>query len=195
VEAGFPARSRANDFAVNHRPRIWTIGHSTRRIGEFIDLLRANGIRAIADIRAFPASRRHPQFNGPALAAALAEAGVAYEHFPELGGRRRPRPDSRNTRWRHDAFRGYADYMETPEFAAGAGRLADLARREPTAAMCAEALWWKCHRAVLSDWLKWKGWAVLHIDARGRAEEHPFTSAAQMVDGALSYAQEGLFRR
>ena len=170
---------------------IWTIGHSTHQIEIFIGLLERNGIKLVADVRMFPGSRRHPQFNKEALAKSLIEHGIAYEHFPELGGRRKPRPDSPNLAWRNEAFRGYADYMETEPFLQGIERLLDLANKAgPAAIMCAEALWWRCHRALVSDFLKARGVEVCHIMASGQVELHPFTSAARVVDGKLSYRGE-----
>ena len=168
--------------------QIWTIGHSTRKIDIFISLLAENGIKLIADVRMFPGSKRYPQFNKEALANSLSEHGIRYEHFPELGGRRKPKPDSRNTAWRNEAFRGYADYMETEEFRKGVDRLVDLAREVgPTAVMCAEAVWWRCHRALISDFLKAGGIEVMHIFDTNKIEPHPYTSAARVVDGQVSY--------
>jgi len=168
--------------------KIWTIGHSTRKIDKFIGALGAHGIKLLADVRALPGSKRHPQFNQEALAKTLAQGGIRYEHFPELGGRRKTRADSKNTAWRNESFRGYADYMETAEFRAGVKRLVDLATDNgPTAIMCAEAVWWRCHRALISDFLKARGIEVIHIIDEKKAEPHPFTSAANIVDGELSY--------
>ena len=177
--------------------RIWTVGHSTRSFDEFLALLREADIEAVADVRRFPGSRRLPHFGKDALSSALEEAGIVYEHFPELGGRRRPRPDSPNTAWRNEAFRGYADYMMTDDFRHGVTRLLELAGRKRTAFMCAEALWWQCHRSLIADDLKAAGHDVLHIIGVGKIEPHPFTSAARIVNGALSYAStEGdLFTR
>src|SRR2546421_5766638 len=144
--------------------QIWTIGHSTRKIDIFISLIEENGIKLVADVRMFPGSKRYPHFNKEALANSLNEHGIRYEHFPELGGRRKPKPDSRNTAWRNESFRGYADYMETDEFRKGVMRLVDLADKVgPTAIMCAEAVWWRCHRALISDFLKARGLEVTHI--------------------------------
>jgi uncharacterized protein (DUF488 family) len=170
--------------------RIWTIGHSTRSIEEFIALLKETGVKLIADVRLLPGSKRYPQFNRDALEHSLGERGIGYEHFPELGGRRRPRRDSHNTAWRNDAFRGYADHMETAAFAQGIERLHQLSSEKgPAALMCAEAVWWRCHRALVSDFLKARGTEVIHILAPGKTQEHPFTSAARIVDGQLSYAE------
>jgi uncharacterized protein (DUF488 family) len=171
---------------------IWTIGHSTRQIEDFIAALNANDIKLVADVRMFPGSKRHPQFNKETLAASLKKAGIGYEHFPELGGRRKPQMDSRNTAWRNAAFRGYADYMETDEFCKGVERLVNCAKAYRTAIMCAEAVWWRCHRALISDFLKVRGVQVTHIADAKKTEEHPFTSAARVVEGKLSYTTESL---
>ena len=168
---------------------IWTIGHSTRKIDEFISLLEENGIKFLADVRLLPGSKRYPQFNKEALAESLSARGIHYEHFTELGGRRKPKVDSRNTAWRNASFRGYADYMETKQFHKGIERLLVLAREAgPTAIMCAEAVWWRCHRALISDYLKARDIEVMHILDANKIELHPFTSAAHLIDGALSYA-------
>jgi uncharacterized protein (DUF488 family) len=168
--------------------RIWTIGHSTRGIDEFISLLKENEIKLLVDVRAFPGSKRYPQFNKDALAESLTAHGIRYEHFPELGGKRKSKPDSRNTAWRNASFRGYADYMETEQFQKGMARLLDVgAKAGPTAIMCAEAVWWRCHRSLISDYLKAHGVEVLHILAANKVEPHPYTSAARIVNGKLSY--------
>lgn len=173
--------------------RIWTIGHSTRNIDVFISLLEENGIKVLVDVRSLPGSKRYPQFNKEALAESLNAHGIRYEHFPELGGRRKPLPDSCNSAWRNASFRGYADYMETEEFRKGIERLLDLAREAgPAAIMCAEAVWWRCHRSLISDYLKARGIDVMHILDANKVEPHPFTSAARMVKGKLSYAAQNL---
>jgi uncharacterized protein (DUF488 family) len=170
--------------------RIWTIGHSTRTIEEFIGALRANGIKLVVDVRLLPGSRRYPQFNKEELAKSLREHGIGYEHFPELGGRRKARKDSPNTAWRNESFRGYADYMEAAEFASGIARLQEIADSHgATAIMCAEAVWWKCHRSLIADYLKAHGVEVIHIIDASKTEPHPFTSAARIVDGKLSYSR------
>jgi uncharacterized protein (DUF488 family) len=166
---------------------IWTIGHSTRTIEDFIALLKAHEIESLVDVRHFPGSRRYPHFNKEQLGGSLLKAGIEYHHLPQLGGRRRPRPDSHNTAWRNDAFRGYADYMETDAFAEGITFLLELARKKRVAIMCAEAVWWRCHRSLISDYLKASGHEVLHIQSSTKAEGHPFTTAARIVDGKLSY--------
>ncbi len=171
--------------------RIWTIGHSTRTIEEFIEALQANGIKLVADVRLLPGSKRYPQFNKEMLAKSLTDDGIGYEHLPELGGRRKARKDSRNTAWRSDAFRGYADHMETPEFVAGIARLEEATERwGPAAIMCAEAVWWKCHRSLIADYLKAQGTEVIHIINANKIQLHPFTLAARIVNGRLSYADE-----
>ena len=170
--------------------RIWTVGHSTRGADEFLELLVANDIDIVADIRRFPGSRKYPHFNQDALAKLLTDAGRQYVEFPELGGRRRPRKDSRNTVWRNESFRGYADYMETEEFGAGIERLLSLAAERRTAIMCSEAVWWRCHRSLVADHLKSIGVPVSHILSPQKSEEHPYTSAARLVDGKLTYATD-----
>lgn len=171
--------------------QIWTIGHSTRSLEELVSLLKENEIAALADVRQFPGSRRYPYFNSENLAKALPQEGIEYFHFLDLGGRRKVMPDSPNTAWRHPAFRGYADYMMTPPFHDGIERLLALASTKRTAIMCSEAVWWRCHRSMISDYLKAHGHEVIHILGKGKTEEHPYTSAAKIVDGKLSYAAEG----
>ncbi len=168
---------------------IWTIGHSTRAIREFLELLTLNGIEALADVRRFPASRKYPHFNQKELSNSLAKIGVEYLPLPELGGRRQPQAHSQNTAWRSDSFRGYADYMETMEFHAGIERLLETARQKRTAIMCAEAVWWRCHRALIADYLKAQGIDVIHIMNEKKNESHPYTSAARLKGGKLSYVQ------
>ena len=167
--------------------KVWTIGHSTRAVDEFVAALKAHGIETLVDVRSFPGSRRYPQFGKDKLAASLAEAGIGYKHFPDLGGRRRARPDSRNVAWRNEGFRGYADYMETAGFREGIERLIELTHSRRTTIMCAEAVWWRCHRSLISDYLKAAEVEVIHIVDAERAEPHRFTSAARLVNGELSY--------
>lgn len=167
---------------------IFTIGHSNQPLEPFLDALAAHRIELIADVRRFPASRRHPHFGQARLAESLAASGVAYRHFPDLGGRRTPRPDSRNTAWREVGFRGYADYMETAPFAEALAHLMDEASVRRTAVMCAELLWRSCHRGLIADCMKASGHDVLHIISATRSEPHPFTSAARIVNGELTYA-------
>ena len=162
-------------------PSLWTIGHSTRDLEAFLELLGENNIGILADVRRFPGSRRHPQFGQDALRQSLPSAGIEYVHFEELGGHRKPRLDSRNTVWRNEAFRGYADYMETEEFSAGIERLLDCAKRKPTAIMCAEAVWWRCHRGLIADFLKSRGFEVWHIMGSGKCDLHPYTPVARQL--------------
>lgn len=172
---------------MENKAQLWTIGHSTHPIEQFIGALNSFEIKVIADVRSFPGSRRYPQFNKENLEASLANAGIGYSHFPELGGCRRARPDSLNVAWRNEAFRGYSDYMESHEFHEGMTRLQNVAGEHRTAIVCAEAVWWRCHRSLISDYLKAKGVEVAHIMALGKSEAHPFTSAARIVNGELSY--------
>ena len=141
----------------------------------------------LVDVRMFPGSRRYPQFNRAALAESLAELGIQYKHEARLGGRRTPRADSHNTAWKNASFRAYADHMETDEFKTGIEELLELARDARVAVMCAEAVWWRCHRSLISDYLKAAGHTVIHILDQTKTEPHPFTSAARIVDGKLSY--------
>jgi uncharacterized protein (DUF488 family) len=166
---------------------IWTIGHSTRPMQTFLDLLSQYGLQGIADVRRFPDSRRHPQFSSVTLPATLARHGIAYHWFAALGGRRRPRPDSPNIAWRNASFRGYADYMSSAEFARGLSELLDFGVRQRTALMCAEAVWWRCHRALIADLLSSRGIEVIHVLDGRHAVVHPYTSAARIVRGELSY--------
>ncbi|MGZ3951864.1 MAG: DUF488 domain-containing protein [Flavisolibacter sp.] len=172
---------------------IWTIGHSTRSLEEFLALLHSFGITMLADIRNYPGSRRYPHFNKEALEVSLPANNIKYVHLKELGGRRRPVPGSVNTAWRNEAFRGYADYMQTAPFTGAIEKLEVIAEIQPTAFMCSEAVWWSCHRALVSDYLKSKGWTVMHIMDVAKATEHPYTKPAKLVDGILSYHQPGLF--
>ena len=166
---------------------IWTVGHSTRTAEKFHQILTAHEIQVLVDVRSFPGSRRYPQFNRTELSESLARLGIEYKHEPRLGGRRAPRADSHNTAWRNASFRAYADHMETDEFRQGVEELLELAASARTAVMCAEALWWRCHRSLISDYLKAAGQSVVHIIDQTKTEEHPFTSAARIVEGKLSY--------
>ena len=174
-------------FEVLNELAIWTIGHSTQSSGEFIATLQAFKIKTLVDVRSFPGSRRYPQFNKENLRASLHDAGIDYVHLPEIGGRRKANVNSRNVAWRNESFRGYADYMETAEFRAGIDRVTEIARTSSTAIMCAEALWWRCHRSLIADFLKARGAKVIHILGQDKSQEHPFTSAARIVRGELSY--------
>lgn len=154
-------------------------------------LLNQHNIQLLADVRSFPGSRKYPQFNKEALEMALPENGIEYMHLKDLGGRRKVSPESKNTAWRHPAFRGYADYMETPEFDDALKELETLAGQKPTAIMCSEAVWWRCHRSMISDALKLRGWTVLHIGSGKKTTEHPWTAPARVENGELHYDDAG----
>lgn len=169
---------------------VYTVGHSTHTLEIFISMLQSFGIQALVDIRRFPGSRKFPDFNKDALAAAMQNAGIVYTHLQGLGGRRKVQQNSKNDRWRNTSFRAYADYMETEDFTTAMAELEALALKQPTAYMCSEAVWWRCHRALVSDYLKAKGWTVLHIMAEGKAQEHPYTSPARVVGDQVYYSDE-----
>jgi uncharacterized protein (DUF488 family) len=166
---------------------VYTIGHSVRSFEEFVSLLRAHGVTAVADIRTVPKSRRHPHFAREALEAALPRAGVAYRHFPGLGGLRKPRRDSENGGWRHASFRGYADHMQTPAFESAIEALLAFAADHAVAVMCAEAKWWQCHRQLVADALVARGLEVRHIMSPREAAPHELTSFARVRDGRVTY--------
>jgi len=166
---------------------IWTIGHSTHPIEKFIKMLRSFDIKILADIRSYPGSKYCPQYNKEILQKTLAEAGIDYIHIPGLGGRRKAKPDSINVAWRHAAFRGYADYMETDAFKKAIEELEVIATEKSTAYMCSEAVWWSCHRSLVSDYLKLQGWTVMHIMDIEKTTEHPYTKAARIENGKLFY--------
>jgi len=169
---------------------IWTIGHSTRTFDELLEMLRSFKIEMVADIRSFPGSRKFPQFNKEALEISLPQNGIQYAHIKKLGGRRKANRESKNTTWRHVAFRSYADYMETDSFREGITELEKIALNQHTAYMCSEAVWWRCHRSMVSDYLKLNGWNVMHIMGVGKEEIHPYTAPARIVNGKLSYQSE-----
>jgi uncharacterized protein (DUF488 family) len=166
---------------------VHTVGHSTLALDDFLALLRVHGIVGLADVRRYPASRRHPHFGREALARSLADAGVAYDWFPELGGRRSALPDSPHVGWRNAAFRGYADHMDTAEFRAGIARLLDLAHERPTAIMCAEAVPWRCHRQLIADALVARGVAVRHALGPRSTSEHALTAFARVEGERVVY--------
>lgn len=170
--------------------KIYTIGHSTRSLEEFIGLLKTYEIENLVDIRSFPGSRKFPQFNKEDLGPSLEQAGIHYLHDIKLGGRRKVLKDSHNNRWRKDAFKGYADYMETNDFEEGIAELIKISETGLTAYMCSEAVWWRCHRSMVSDHLKAKGWTVLHIMSEKHVEEHPYTQPAIIKDGCVYYSDE-----
>ena len=169
---------------------IWTIGHSTRSIDELINVLQKAGIELLVDVRRYPGSRRLPQFNSAELEQALESHGIAYRWLPSLGGRRTARAGSPNTGWQNESFRGYADHAESEEFAEGVFELLMLANGVKTAIMCAELLWWRCHRRIISDVLVSIGVNVVHIRDESSSELHSLASPARLVDGTLSYAAD-----
>jgi uncharacterized protein (DUF488 family) len=167
--------------------RLYTVGHSNQPIDEFLIALAAHDIAVVVDVRRFPSSRRHPHFSQAPLRASLEAHDIDYIHLPELGGHREPRVDSHNTAWREPAFRGYADYTETPEFARAISRVLEEAARRLLALMCAERHWTECHRGLIADHLKASGHEVIHILSAREHEDHPYTRAARLVDGGVSY--------
>jgi uncharacterized protein (DUF488 family) len=166
---------------------IFSIGHGAKPIDELIATLRDADIRTLVDVRSAPGSRRHPQFGAKALGESLGDAGIVYVHLPGLGGRREPRDDSPHRAIRVAAFRGYADHMESEEFARDYERLTALARDSRTAFMCAETLWWRCHRRLIADRLTADGWTVTHLLAPGKNEPHKLWDVARILDGHLVY--------
>jgi uncharacterized protein (DUF488 family) len=173
---------------------LYTIGHSTRTLDELITALKAHSIKTLVDIRSFPMSRRLPHFNRESLQKALPEAGIQYVWLKELGGRRKKiRDDSPNLALRNDSFRNYADYMLTAEFQQGIDELLELAEHAPTAYMCAERVYFRCHRLLVSDWLVAHGHQVLHIDGTGPVRPHKLMSEARVVDGQVLYRGDRLF--
>ncbi len=166
---------------------IFTIGHSTRTIEQFIELLKAHGIQEVVDVRTIPKSRHNPQFAGDELAASLQGAGIAYKHLPKLGGLRHTSKDSANLGWQNTSFRGFADYMATSEFRAGLDQLTAIAEKKTVAIMCAEAVPWRCHRSLIADALTIQGWQVMHIQSRKTTSSHKPTSFLKVQDGKLMY--------
>lgn len=169
------------------KPLIFTIGHSTRPIVEFVELLETYGIQEIIDVRTIPKSRHNPQFNLGQLAQPLIEKGIRYKHLTKLGGLRHARKDSINLGWRNTSFRGFADYMATPEFSEGLDSLTKIAERRRTAFMCAEAVPWRCHRSLIADALIKKGWLVRDIMSRTSAKKHQLTPFLKVRKGQLTY--------
>ncbi len=162
--------------------RIHTIGHSTHELDELVALLARHAVTALADVRRHPGSRRHPQFASLTLADSLPARGLLYAHLPQLGGRRKPAPGSPNDGWENESFRAYADHLASDEFADGLAALERLAGERPTAVMCAEGLWWRCHRRLVADVLTVRGWTVCHIAPGGALSEHALPDFA-VVDG------------
>ncbi|HLH10240.1 MAG TPA: DUF488 domain-containing protein [Terriglobales bacterium] len=170
---------------------VYTVGHSTRSIEEFVGILKAHGIEQLIDIRTIPKSRRNPQFNRESLPKSLAEAGIEYRHLSALGGLRRARSDSLNTAWRNASFRGYADYMQTPAFRQSLGKLIELGAEKRTAIMCAEAVPWRCHRSLVADALLARGVHVEEILSEGKVRPHAMTPFAHVEAGEVSYPAAG----
>ena len=169
---------------------LWTIGHSTRPIEEFIGLLHMPGIQLLVDVRTIPFSRRNPQFHQEALAQSLLKAGLQYQHMPALGGRRKSRPDSVNVGWRNQGFRGYADYMQTQKFWDALEDLIDVGQDLAVAIMCAEAVPWRCHRSLIADALVIRGWTIHHIISASSLKTHTLTPFAKPEAGRLTYPSE-----
>lgn len=167
--------------------RIWTVGHSTRSADDFVAALSAHGIELVADVRRFPGSRRHPQFGEAALQATLAGHGIDYVWLARLGGRRRGEARAEHLGWRNPSFRSYAAFTWSEEFAEGLAELLTVAAASRTAMMCSELLWWRCHRALIADVLRYLGFEVIHIMAQGPGTGHPYTSPARIVGGELVY--------
>jgi uncharacterized protein (DUF488 family) len=170
---------------------LYTIGHSTRALDEFIAILRAHAVTRVVDVRTVPRFRHNPQFNKDSLPGSLREAGLDYVHMPGLGGLRHPKPDSLNVGWRNDSFRGYADYMQTPAFEENLERLIDLAEGERVALMCAEAVPWRCHRSLIADALAARGFRTVDIMSLTRTQVHALTSFAKVRDGKITYPAKG----
>lgn len=171
---------------------LYTIGHSTLGIDEFVAMLEAHGVDELVDVRRFPGSRRHPQFGSAALEASLANAGIAYHHAEVLGGRRAAHADSPHGAWRNASFRGYADHMDTPEFQTALNELLGAAAERNVVVMCAEAVPWRCHRNLIADAATAHGEVVHHIHTAARAEPHVLSKHAQpRPDGTVEYPAEG----
>jgi uncharacterized protein (DUF488 family) len=179
--------SKWNHSSRQGRLALFTVGHSTRGLDKLVELLREHEVTLLADVRTVPGSRRMPHFGGAALTAVLPRLGIDYVHLPELGGLRRPRPDSPNTGWRNESFRGYADHMATPEFQAGLDRLLALARDRGVAVMCAEAVPWRCHRSLIADALLARGVEARHIIGHGAARPHTLTPFARVEGARITY--------
>ncbi len=177
------------------RATIFTIGHSTRPLGEFIAMLRAHGVERVVDVRSIPRSRHNPQFNRETLARHLRAARIGYVHLKKLGGLRHAKADSGNLGWHNTSFRGFADYMQTEDFLAGLGRLEKLAAGKPTAIMCAEAVPWRCHRSLIVDALLVRDFRVEDILSVARAQEHDITPFARVRGLKITYPTDKAVKR
>jgi len=171
--------------------KIWTIGHSTHSIEVFFKMLASFDVQTLIDVRSLPGSRKFPQYDKEALEISATDNNIHYLHLKDLGGRRKPSRESKNTAWRLASFRGYADYMETKPFFDAVKHLELIASTSRTAYMCAEAVWWSCHRSLLSDYLKMNNWSVYHIMGVNKAQEHPYTKPARIEHGRLLYNSNG----
>ncbi|MHC5353986.1 DUF488 domain-containing protein [Myroides sp. LJL115] len=169
---------------------IYTIGHSTHSIEEFLTMLKNFHVQTLVDVRALPGSRKFPQFDQDSLKESLEHNGIQYVYLKDLGGRRKVHKDSKNTLWHNASFRAYADYMQSESFQQAVEQLEQIALKSTTAIMCAEALWYRCHRSMIADYLKAKGWKVLHIMSKTKAQEHPYTSPAIIVGDKVIYTPE-----
>ncbi|NJY62561.1 DUF488 domain-containing protein [Salinimicrobium sp. CDJ15-81-2] len=174
---------------MTNNSEIFTVGHSTRSLEEFLNILNNFGIEVLVDVRRYPGSRRSPHFNKEKLKNSMPENGIFYHHFEDLGGRRKTNKNSTNTGWRLLSFRGYADFMETDIFRKAVKKLEEVARRSRVAYMCSETVWWSCHRALISDLLKLRGWKVTHLMAINKTMEHPYTKPAEIINGKLKYPE------
>jgi uncharacterized protein (DUF488 family) len=183
-----PERYRAKKF------EVFTIGHSTRPIEQFIDLLKTHGVKRVIDVRTISRSRHNPQFNRESLAESLRGSGIAYTHIKKLGGLRHSTKDSINLGWRNSSFRGFADYMQTPEFEAALDRAIKLAKTKPCALMCAEAVPWRCHRSLIADALTVRKIPVKHIVSGTRAQPHKITPFALIRAARITYPDETVRR-
>jgi uncharacterized protein (DUF488 family) len=166
---------------------IFTIGHSTHQIEEFVDILKAHGIEFVVDVRTIPKSRHNPQYNSDTLAGALHECAIGYEHMPGLGGLRHAKKDSINTAWENASFRGFADYMQTGDFDRGLSALIEMAEKQPTAIMCAEAVPWRCHRSLIGDALLARKFIVMDIMSKTSAKAHTITPWAKIMGTTITY--------
>lgn len=169
---------------------LYTIGHSTRTLDDLVDILKSHGVKVLADVRSIPKSRHVPQFNQDSLKIELPKRGIRYRPMPELGGRRHTRKDSPNGAWRNASFRGYADYMQTPEFESGIEHLIKIASKSPTAIMCAEAVPWRCHRSLIGDAMLVRGWTVLDLMGVDKQSPHKLTPFAKVDGLEITYPPE-----
>ena len=177
----------------NHNNVIYTIGHSNHSYENFISMLTAFNVELLIDVRSYPGSSRNPHFNKEQLKVTMPTHNIDYVHMPDLGGRRnKADPQSINTGWRLPAFRNYADHMMSASFSQAIKQLENLAQGKKIAYMCSECLWWQCHRSIISDYLKSKGWKIIHIMSKTKGTEHTYTSPARIIDGQLSYPGEAI---